>query len=113
MDFWAGNVCDLLKERPWKTKGLVTDAIVYFVASIPVAALGTLLLWIAWHFIPSAALRLGMTSAYARIVEIFTWGPPTIMLCFGICISVWLGLVGRAFFEPSREWWASPVAHLG
>ena len=36
---------------------------------------------------------------------ILTLGPPTLLIGFGVCGSLYVGLVGRVFFERSREWW--------
>jgi len=42
---------------------------------------------------------LGATPA------ILTLGPPALLVGFGVCGSLYVGLVGRVFFERSREWW--------
>src|SRR5262249_22545942 len=36
---------------------------------------------------------------------ILTLGPPALLVGFGVCGSLYVGLVGRVFFERSREWW--------
>jgi hypothetical protein len=46
-----------------------------------------------------APAPLGATPA------ILTLGPPALLVGFGVCGSLYVGLVGRVFFERSREWW--------
>ena len=43
---------------------------------------------------------------------ILTLGPPALLIGFGVCGSLYVGLVGRAFFERSREWWGRLNATL-
>ena len=41
----------------------------------------------------------------AATPAILTLGPPALLVGFGVCGSLYVGLVGRVFFERSREWW--------
>jgi hypothetical protein len=42
----------------------------------------------------------------ARTVAAATFGPPAFLVGFGISGSIYVGLVGRAYYERSREWWS-------
>lgn len=37
--------------------------------------------------------------------QILTVGPPVFLLAFGVAGSIYVGLVGRAYYERTREWW--------
>ena len=41
----------------------------------------------------------------AATPAILTLGPPALLVGFGLCGWLYVGLVGRVFFERSREWW--------
>lgn len=42
----------------------------------------------------------------ANVVPMITFGPAVMLLIFGICITLFIGMVGRAYREDSREWWS-------
>ena len=55
----------------------------------------------------SASLALNQgCSQTGQIVLLATLGPPAVLLAFSISSSVYTGIVGRVFFERSREWWS-------
>lgn len=47
-----------------------------------------------------------------RLVLMVALGPPALLVTLGIATSVYTGLVGRVFFERSREWWSRLNAWL-
>lgn len=57
-----------------------------------------------------AALRgfllLSAVPSVRQTAHILTFGPPALLIGFGISGSVFVGIIGRAYFERSREWWS-------
>lgn len=47
-----------------------------------------------------------------RLVLLVALGPPALLVALGVATSVYTGLVGRVFFERSREWWSRLNAWL-
>jgi hypothetical protein len=45
-------------------------------------------------------------SETLRIVLLASFGAPAVLLAFGVASTVFTGLVGRVYFERSREWWS-------
>jgi Patatin-like phospholipase len=80
------------------------DAGVYALASIPAVVVGAALLTYVRHWLVGDGQ--GPINPNHQMIEMITWGPPAILLSFGICLSIWIGLVGRTYQEPSREWWS-------
>ncbi|WP_220461522.1 patatin-like phospholipase family protein [Rugamonas apoptosis] len=50
--------------------------------------------------------RLGWETGTAHAAAVLTFGPALFMLVFGAGGSIFVGLVGRNYFERSREWWS-------
>ncbi|WP_280153087.1 patatin-like phospholipase family protein [Piscinibacter sp. XHJ-5] len=46
------------------------------------------------------------SAATHRHLATIAFGPPSVLAALGIATSVFTGLVGRVFFERSREWWS-------
>lgn len=47
-----------------------------------------------------------------RLVFLIALGPPALLVALGVATSVYTGLVGRVFFERTREWWSRLNAWL-
>lgn len=47
-----------------------------------------------------------------RQVLLVALGPPALLVALGVATSIYTGLVGRVFFERSREWWSRLNAWL-
>lgn len=62
------------------------------------AALAGLLM--AWKELGDAS------AATHRNLATIAFGPPAVLAALGLATSVFTGLVGRVFFERSREWWS-------
>jgi hypothetical protein len=55
----------------------------------------------------SASLALTQGGSQTlQVALLATLGPPAVLLAFGIASSVATGIVGRVYFERSREWWS-------
>lgn len=61
--------------------------------------------WCWSHFVPQ-------DNETARAICLISFGPPAFLLAFGLGTTVFTGLVGRLFFERSREWWSRLNAWL-
>ncbi|SEB22641.1 hypothetical protein [Variovorax sp. YR216] len=90
----------------------------YFVLSVAgvvsffFGVLELFLLYHGWHFM------LEKTSLRQPEIMLLVLGPPMIALAFCGGTTVYIGMVGRAYFERSREWWSrltacSPSARAG
>lgn len=55
------------------------------------------------HFIVTV-VPIGETRA-ERAANLLTFGPPALLFTFGVSGSLIVGIVGRTYFERSREWW--------
>jgi hypothetical protein len=51
-------------------------------------------------------LLLSDVPPVRQSAHILTFGPPALLIGFGISGSVFVGIIGRAYFERSREWWS-------
>jgi predicted acylesterase/phospholipase RssA len=75
-------------------------------ASILVCAGLVILFYLAWKHLVS-----GRDETF-RLVCLVTFGPSALLSTFGIGMTIFTGLVGRIFFERSREWWSRLNAWL-
>ncbi|HEU4842811.1 MAG TPA: patatin-like phospholipase family protein [Burkholderiaceae bacterium] len=50
--------------------------------------------------------RVGWETGTAHAAAVLTFGPALFLLVFGAGGSIFVGLVGRNYFERSREWWS-------
>ncbi|MBA5638791.1 patatin-like phospholipase family protein [Duganella sp. LX20W] len=50
--------------------------------------------------------RAGWETGPAHAAAVLTFGPALFLLVFGAGGSIFVGLVGRNYFERSREWWS-------
>jgi Patatin-like phospholipase len=75
-----------------------------------VAGIGVLVaLHAGWHaLLPETS----STSAPQRTIMLMLLGPPALVFAFGVATTVFTGMVGRAYFERSREWWSRLNAWL-
>lgn len=51
-------------------------------------------------------------GATRELIVLVAYGPPALLVALGIATSVFTGLVGRVFYERSREWWSRLNAWL-
>ena len=75
------------------------NTMIYTLAMAAALGVGVLLLGLTREWWASEA---GLERAVATI----TFGPPVFLVGFGICGSVYVGLVGRTYYERAREWWS-------
>jgi hypothetical protein len=67
-----------------------------------------------------ALLLVGLVAGWRKVVHgetyhlvaLVAFGPPALLVALGVATSVYTGLVGRVFFERSREWWSRLNAWL-
>ena len=82
---------------------LIREAVIHALGGVIALATGTAVLtaihslWLAMTEGSSETLRLALMIAL---------GPPALLFAFGIASSVSTGIVGRVYFERSREWWS-------
>lgn len=56
--------------------------------------------------------KIAATDQTYQLVLRVALGPPAVLVTLGVATSVYTGLVGRVFFERSREWWSRLNAWL-
>ncbi len=87
----------------------VKDLVVFLFSGMLALAAGYALCKLLANVWPYDNFKLYEDQATATAVllaPIVTVGPAAMMIIFGICISIWIGLIGRSYREDSREWWA-------
>jgi hypothetical protein len=55
---------------------------------------------------PAAELGLEGATDVERAAKVLSFGPPALLATFSLSGSVLVGIVGRTYFERSREWWS-------
>ena len=87
---------------PWrKGRHFVEEALI-FIAAGAVAVAAAIACMLGVQLLLSYIGRDGMF----RIISQMTFAPGLALVAFGICGSLFVGVVGRAYSEASREWWA-------
>lgn len=96
-------------ERGAARQRLLRDAITYTLAAAVAVGVGAglcVLLTNLWPYLPVDIAEPDLQVSADLVAPIMTFGPSVVLLIFGICISLWIGLAGRRFREDSREWWS-------
>jgi hypothetical protein len=97
-----------MKERPWT---IVKEAGIFLLAYVAALLVGYLLVEAFIEIVYPVGCTPALTASDAKACEleraanILTFGPPALLVTFGISGSVVVGLVGRVYYERSREWW--------
>lgn len=87
---------------------IAREGAVFLVAYAGALLIGTLLLRLFIKLIKTD--DMGETEEAAKLL---TLGPPALLVTFGIVGSVIVGLVGRTYYERTREWWSRMNAWFG
>ncbi|MDZ4400425.1 patatin-like phospholipase family protein [Hydrogenophaga sp.] len=74
----------------------------------------------AGGLLAGALMLIGLAAGWRGMADNETYqlvlrvalGPPAVLVTLGVATSVYTGLVGRVFFERSREWWSRLNAWL-
>jgi hypothetical protein len=82
--------------RRWNSPRVMFTSIV---ASLPCGGVAGLLLWV---FANGIVKRWSSTDGIWHVVS---FGPPLVVLIFLLVGTLQLGLIGRLFPDPRREWW--------
>lgn len=61
----------------------------------------TLLIALVWVLVQNLPERVG----FSMRLHLLVWGPPLVTLILLLALTLFLGLAGRAFRDPLREWW--------
>jgi hypothetical protein len=72
-------------------------------------ALMIALVWVLFQYLPEPV-------GFSMRLHLLVWGPPLVTLILLLALTLFLGLAGRAFRDPVREWWGRIGAlqlHLG
>ncbi|MBB3181811.1 patatin-like phospholipase family protein [Variovorax sp. Sphag1AA] len=77
------------------------ETVVFLVAYTVAIGVGALMVI---YFVK--ALQLGSEYRVERVAHLLTFGPPALLVTLGAMGSVIVGLVGRTYFEQTREWWS-------
>lgn len=102
---WA--VAEYLKPRDERMKP-GDFAVIALAAPIAFAAgiLALMALYTGWHALLDSATDM------QRQIMLLLAGPPAVVFAFGVATTVFTGMVGRVYFERSREWWSRLNAWL-
>ncbi|MEZ2299388.1 patatin-like phospholipase family protein [Variovorax sp. RCC_210] len=95
--FWA--ILQVLGGRTLPS--LIREAGVYVLAYAGALLVGGLLLRAFIELITVTS-----DNTVERAAALLTFGPPALLLTFGIVGSVLVGLIGRTYTERTREWWS-------
>ena len=101
------GIAELLKPKVYRLR--LGEFVVMSLAAPVALAAGILVfmaLYIGWH-----ALLDGGQLNQPEIMLLLL-GPPTLVFAFGVATTVFTGMVGRVYFERSREWWSRLNAWL-
>jgi Patatin-like phospholipase len=95
---WLVRVA-LRRVQATEIRGDLRQALLFPLAGVVAAcaALGILLLACRMKGLQDGGVR--------QTATLLTIGPPAFLFAFGVAGSVYVGIVGRAYFERSREWW--------
>lgn len=101
----AGVLVGVLKGRGDKFKSAEVGvfAMAYLVAILTAYLL--MLVWSSAVLVRSQHWALNDLNHQLYLTAVATFGPPLILLSFAICGTIVVGLVGRVYWERSREWW--------
>ena len=80
---------------------IVSEATIYVLAYSVAIAIGFLLIRTFIHVLVPVEI-----SDIERSAKVLTFGPPVILVTFGVIGSVMVGLIGRVYYERTREWWS-------
>jgi|GEM_PF-1718109 len=93
----------------WRRAGfiaIVKDACVYALASIVAISVGVGLLRAAFAIFAMVWDQHVFELNTHNLAILLTFGPPCFLVMFGAAGFVFVGMVGRLYFERSREWWS-------
>lgn len=85
-------------QRPWRVAKETGIFLLAFVVAM-IVGFGMLLVF-------TELIRPIAQSHTERAANLLTFGPPALLLTFGVAGTVLVGIVGRAYLESSREWWS-------
>lgn len=101
----AWMLAELAERKLWRL--VLRDAAVLCMAGGVALLSGILVLAAA-----SPLLALGEPTTVGHNIVLLCLGVPIFLAALGVTTSIYTGMVGRAFFERSREWWSRLNAWL-
>jgi predicted acylesterase/phospholipase RssA len=90
----------VFKRDNWKELGLAETSI-FLLAYACTLAIGLGLV----DYFASAIRPTDKGNNFESVANLLTFGPPSILITFGIAGSIFVGLVGTVYEERTREWW--------
>lgn len=90
----------VFKRDNWKELGLA-ETLIFMLAYAGTLAIGLGLV----DYFTSAIRPTDTGNNFENAANLLTFGPPSILITFGIAGSIFVGLVGTAYEERTREWW--------
>lgn len=97
---------ELLSNKPWRQ--IVSDAFVQSLAGGVALVVGVLLLMAVSNLFP----KNKDLDALEYKILLISLGVPVFLAVLGLTTTVYTGIVGRAYYERSREWWSRLNAWL-
>jgi len=99
----ASSSCPKKPPAVWKELIIYLLAAGVSLAAFTAMMVGFYAAWRGLDALPGSAVKSACLLA---------WGAPAFLGAFGIATTIFTGLVGRLFFERSREWWSRLNAWL-
>ncbi|WDM89246.1 patatin-like phospholipase family protein [Pseudomonas asiatica] len=97
---------ELLSNKPWRQ--IISDVFVQSLAGGVALIVGVLLLMAVSNLFPTG----NYLDALEHKIILISLGVPVFLAVLGLTTTVYTGVVGRAYFERSREWWSRLNAWL-
>lgn len=98
------------KPQLWSKRGLrraANDIPIYILATI-----AALFVFLATLYLVDPTSSPPTHEQATKLIAMATWGPPCMLVAICGSSTVFIGIVGRRFFEQSREWWSRLNAWL-
>lgn len=99
------GVAELIRKRPWRV--VCRESGILMLAGGVALVCGGCILTLFGNWI-----KLENRQSTEQDVVLVTLGVPMILAALGITTTIYTGLVGRVFYERSREWWSRLNAWL-
>src|SRR5678815_807552 len=96
-----GDRADPQRDLATSSRRLAYKVGIFALALVVGLAFGALALWGA-----ACLLKSWMHAESEPPVMLVTFGPPAFLVAFGVSTTVFIGIVGRVYYERAREWWS-------
>lgn len=98
-------LAEIAERKSWKQ--LLSDTVVQTIAGAVALVFGVLVIAAAGYLLPRSR-----ASELEYKIVLLCLGVPVFLAALGVTTTVYTGMVGRAYYERSREWWSRLNAWL-